>query len=56
MDAFIHPGGGYHSGISPHHIKISRRELREGKLNSPLLWVSVLDSLHQQTGMMSDGE
>lgn len=39
MHAFIHPGGGYHRGISPHRIKISRRELREGKLNSPLLWV-----------------
>lgn len=46
--AFIHPGGGYHSGISPHRIKLSRRELREGKLNSPLLWVSLLESRHQQ--------
>lgn len=56
MHALIRPGGGYHSGISPHRIKINRRELREGKLNSPLLWVYVLNSLHQQTGMMSDGE
>lgn len=48
MDAFIHPGGGYHSGISPHRIKISRRELREGKLNSPLLWVSVILCINKQ--------